>query len=331
MKDARVSVIIPTYNRPGYLAQAVHSALQQTYAVHEIIVVNDGSNSECYHFINANGDLDPHIRIIHFPENRGVSAARNYGLEETTGEFVVFLDDDDLLHPEMIASNMLYFQQDERTDVVACAQASFYDFPGEETVPDCWGEIPADKIISIQSYEKHPYFEKELSFARIRSCLQVGSCLIKKVSLGALRFPERLKRTEDIYFWWTLATAGVTFQRNLKCYSFRRIHAFGSLSEPGWQMNELLFYQQLLNDQTVRRKCDQVILHLFLARMFIKIKRLEGLRHLLCGTSLLFHRESVQLWPKLFKIFLRKVLAKEQPGKLSEKNIFIRRARSFPC
>ncbi len=99
MKTPLVSVIIPVYNVKETLREALTSVLTQTYASLEIIIVDDGSTDNSLAVIE-NID-DPRIQI-HHQENRGLAAARNAGIHQAQGEFIAFLDSDDLWQPEKI-------------------------------------------------------------------------------------------------------------------------------------------------------------------------------------------------------------------------------------
>ncbi|MBZ0274516.1 MAG: glycosyltransferase [Anaerolineae bacterium] len=93
--SSRASVIIPTFNRSALLREAVESVLAQTYHPLEIIVVDDGSTDDTAALMAGYGDRVRYIRQT----NAGVSAARNHGFRVSQGEFVAFLDDDDLYLP----------------------------------------------------------------------------------------------------------------------------------------------------------------------------------------------------------------------------------------
>ena len=93
-----ISVIIPTYNRAGMLKEAIDSVLAQDYSDFELIVVDDGSTDETPQILNGYGGK---IKRICQP-NKGVSAARNRGIAAASGEFMAFLDSDDLWLPDKL-------------------------------------------------------------------------------------------------------------------------------------------------------------------------------------------------------------------------------------
>ena len=120
-----VSIIIPTYNRPHLLCEAIDSCLTQTYSNIEIIVVNDGGTKETENILkerykNVVGIHtkyqvnDEKVIKYFYKENGGVSSARNYGLKKASGEYINFLDDDDLLLPEKIELQVSFFKKNEK-------------------------------------------------------------------------------------------------------------------------------------------------------------------------------------------------------------------------
>jgi glycosyltransferase involved in cell wall biosynthesis len=102
-----VAVVIPAYNRPGYLREALASVAAQTQPAAQVIVVDDGSTEDlasvCAGFAGVT-----YIR----QDNQGVSAARNCGIEAVTSDFIVFLDNDDRLHPHALATGLAAFGDD---------------------------------------------------------------------------------------------------------------------------------------------------------------------------------------------------------------------------
>lgn len=95
----RISVVVPTYNRSRWIRPAIETIRAQRYPVSEIVIVDDGSTDETE---QVTAGLDGSVRVIRQP-HAGVSAARNRGVEESTGDWVAFLDSDDAWHPAKLA------------------------------------------------------------------------------------------------------------------------------------------------------------------------------------------------------------------------------------
>ena len=117
----RVSVIIPCYNAERYLEACLASVLAQTMKDFEVLVINDGSGDGSLSIARRAAERDARVRVFH-QENRGVCAARNKGLEEARGEFVTFVDADDLLEP-IALERML--GESEGADMVVCLHRTF--------------------------------------------------------------------------------------------------------------------------------------------------------------------------------------------------------------
>jgi glycosyltransferase involved in cell wall biosynthesis len=103
--EALVSVIIPCYNHGRYLSKAIESVLTQTYTHFEIIVVDDGSNDETKEIAQNYKE----VKYV-YQMNQGLSAARNTGIDESTGEYLVFLDADDWLLTDALMINLHFIQ-----------------------------------------------------------------------------------------------------------------------------------------------------------------------------------------------------------------------------
>ncbi|HEY9633636.1 MAG TPA: glycosyltransferase family A protein [Coleofasciculaceae cyanobacterium] len=89
----KVSVVIPAYNAMAYLPETVDSVLRQTFTDFEVLIINDGSSDNIVEW--ASGVKDPRVKLIS-QENQGVSIARNTGIAQAQGEYIAFLDADDL-------------------------------------------------------------------------------------------------------------------------------------------------------------------------------------------------------------------------------------------
>lgn len=101
-----ISVIVPVFNAEEYLRQCVESVLAQTYCNWELILVDDGSADRSGSICDAAARASSRIKVRH-TENRGVSEARNAGLDMMRGKYVAFLDADDMLHPQFLEVALL--------------------------------------------------------------------------------------------------------------------------------------------------------------------------------------------------------------------------------
>lgn len=97
---ARVSVIIPTYNRSGVLPRAIDSVLNQTYNKFEIIVVDDGSSDNTQEIMESYSDN--RIKYVYHETNKGANAARNEGVRRSSGKYISYLDSDDWFLPDYL-------------------------------------------------------------------------------------------------------------------------------------------------------------------------------------------------------------------------------------
>lgn len=101
MEKGLISVIIPVYNVEQYLRECLDSVLAQTYSSYEVIMIDDGSTDRSGDICDEYAARDTRFRVIH-KENGGLSVARNTGFDLSCGEYVYFLDSDDLLEPDAL-------------------------------------------------------------------------------------------------------------------------------------------------------------------------------------------------------------------------------------
>lgn len=115
-----VSVIIPAYNRELYLAEAIESVFAQTYRSIELIVIDDGS-------IDRTAEVAKRYPIIYYYQpNGGIGAARNAGIALATGQFIAFLDSDDIWVPDKLTKQMAAFAADPHLEAVFGYAEQFY-------------------------------------------------------------------------------------------------------------------------------------------------------------------------------------------------------------
>lgn len=121
----KISVIMPVYNTDNqYLSEAIDSVLQQTYTDFELLVIDDGSTIDYANFISSYSDQ--RISYFKLPKNVGIARARNFGLGKTTGEFIAFLDSDDVAMPERFERQIHFLENNPNID---CVGSSFLIIP----------------------------------------------------------------------------------------------------------------------------------------------------------------------------------------------------------
>jgi len=151
----RVSIIIPTYNSIQYLPSAVASALNQTFKDFEIIIINDGSTDHTEEWILQQDD--PKLRVVS-QKNCGKSAARNAGILAARGNYLAFLDADDLWEPSKIELQVNYLDRYPRTGLVY-TWTVLADSNGRPTgrlissraAGDVWKDLVRDNILTCGS------------------------------------------------------------------------------------------------------------------------------------------------------------------------------------
>jgi glycosyltransferase involved in cell wall biosynthesis len=137
-----VSVIIPCFNHGKYLTRALESVWQQNYPNLEIVVVDDGSTD------NTQDVLKENLGVINiYQTNKGLSAARNTGIKQSSGEFLIFLDADDWLLPFAIETNLSFLQWDDKLAFVSGTHEKFYA-ESNETEEVCQ-EVSAEHFLHL--------------------------------------------------------------------------------------------------------------------------------------------------------------------------------------
>lgn len=114
-----VSIIVPVYNAARHLPGMLNSLQKQTVSRLEFLLINDGSSDNSYELCRNFSLRDSRAKLINLKENRGVSAARNIGLEHASGTYVSFVDSDDQIEPDMV-EYLLRLIQYEHASVAAC-------------------------------------------------------------------------------------------------------------------------------------------------------------------------------------------------------------------
>lgn len=139
-----ISVVIPVYNTESYVRKAIGSVLKQTYDNVEIICVDDGSTDNSPRILDEFAANYDNIKVIH-TENGGISHARNTALDCCKGEYIAFLDSDDIYHEQML--KILYDAVIEGDcDIATCNVVNY----GDDDVDRLRYELPEHYDVSVQ-------------------------------------------------------------------------------------------------------------------------------------------------------------------------------------
>jgi glycosyltransferase involved in cell wall biosynthesis len=181
--EPKISIIVPVYNVEKYLHKCIDSILNQSYENLEIILVDDESPDNCAQICDNYKEKDDSIVVIH-QKNKGISGARNSGLEIATGDYVAFLDSDDWVQPDMY-ENLVNLSLAHNLDIVECGIS---ESGNDQNILD-----DGTTNIIIENAEQ--------ALCRIIQNTQFSACtkLFKKSIIGNSRFLLN-KTSEDVYF-----------------------------------------------------------------------------------------------------------------------------------
>ena len=196
--NTKVSVIIPVYNCEKYLPECIASLRAQTLEEIEMIFVCDASPDNSLSILQAAEAEDARIRVIAFPENRGVSAARNAGLDAAAGEYIGFCDSDDWIEPEMF-ERLYAAAKEQDADISFCRV--FKDHPDrQENVPLGFPtgtrfNRAAIRAALIPAMLARPNDSDELPLSGY-----TPRNLFRSGTIGGIRFRPDIRYAEDLLF-----------------------------------------------------------------------------------------------------------------------------------
>ena len=179
-----VSIIIPVYAVETYLQDCLDSVLAQTHTDIDVVLVDDGSPDRCGIICDDYARLDPRVRVFH-QENRGLSAARNVGIENSHGQWLTFVDSDDMVHPNLV-EHLLRVQEVSGADLAAC---SFEKFNDGDNVKAAWRAEARGQSVDARVFSSQAALEQMVG--PLNGNLVVSWAKLYRVRLFSdIRFPE---------------------------------------------------------------------------------------------------------------------------------------------
>lgn len=205
--DSLVSIIVPIYNAEKYLDSCIQSVLRQTYTNWELILIDDGSTDKSGRIAEEYGFADERIKVFH-QKNLGVSLARNQGIDEATGNYVVFLDADDELIEDCLAKTV-NIAEETNADVVAgrsCENQELFQDRIIWTGAEALENSLKDHLFTYSAWAK----------------------LIRREFIGKTRFTPDIRINEDSYFVFQLLCKQNVFVLTNDVIYFYRVNSESS-------------------------------------------------------------------------------------------------------
>ena len=211
MQDVRISVVVPCFNAERYVARTLDSILAQDVPAAEVIVVNDGSTD------GTRGAVEPYsdsIRYLEIPNSGGPSKPRNIGIEQATGDVIVFCDADDLMLPDKLAETVRVFAQYPEVDFLftnflICGETD------QVLVPDFLARYHDFRSSLRPTSDPGVYLmEGRNAFRHLLRANFIGTSSVAcraKVLADVGGFDESMANSEDVDLWRRIGLHGTTF------------------------------------------------------------------------------------------------------------------------
>lgn len=245
----KLSVIIPLYNKEKYIAATITSVLHQSFVDFEVVVINDGSTDNSRQIVEDISDT--RIRLID-KQNEGVSTTRNRGVQEAKGEYVMFLDADDVLLPNAFSEFERMVQESKGCDVLV---ASFMEKDESgNTVKKCICED------GIMTYPMRSYWEKDF-FPRMGNIFIKNSAIR---SIGLMR--TDLTLYEDMEWIIRLLRVCSVFSSDRVILEYRRSRGGLSFKTPSINRD----FAGVVCLKNIQNKYERLILGDFLTRRTLR-------------------------------------------------------------
>lgn len=256
-----VSVIVPAYNYAAFLAEAVNSALRQSHSNIEVVIIDDGSTDNTVEIAQGLMQQNARVRYVH-QANQGLSAARNTGIKNAKGEFLVFLDADDVLHEHKVAAHLEHFLSDEKIDISYGSSRYFISDAPEKT----YATIALDEQDWMPKVSGDA--ETVMPALVVNNIMPVCSAMLRRRVVEVVGdFDTALKSLEDWDYWLRAAAVGCVFAYcdDVRLAAFIRVHGI-SMSQNSLRMLQVQYglrrtqiprYLQRMASTTLARQLQQ--------------------------------------------------------------------------
>ena len=245
-----ISIIIPVYNRRSFIEECLESVFLQSYKNWEIIIVDGGSTDGSPEICRKLAENDSRIKLMQ-TEHIGVSAARNIALDMSMGDYVFFLDSDDVIHPFLLESLLLG------------AKSADAGMAGTQVInisAKNWGKVK-------ELMRDHAYIDKTIAktndeamaamFGKRSALGCIGGVMMSRELIGQTRFRTELTIGEDYYFIYENLIKGTGCAELKERWYFARLHTTNSSFDYSFKGFWSRFYRRVLvwkNEESLGRK-----------------------------------------------------------------------------
>lgn len=259
-----ISIIIPIYNAENFIEKCLNSITNQTYKNIEIILVNDGSTDSSREICDNWSNKDKRIKVIH-KKNSGVSETRNIGIDNSTGNYITFVDIDDYIDRNMIEK--LYSNiKEEKSDVAICGLI----------------KINENKKIIYKSKEKKIIMNNQMEFLEelLKEKYFIGSLwgkLYRREIIGNFRLDKELRIAEDLDFLIRISEnirKVSNIGENLYYYYYNTKSTTKNSNYEKYS-DELKVIEKNLNNKQLKKKTIESRYLRILLNMYYKYKKAE--------------------------------------------------------
>ena len=203
--DKKVSIIVPVYNVEKYIEECVQSLLGQSYQNLEIILVDDASPDNCGAICDAYAEKDSRVKVIHKP-NGGAASARNAGLDAATGDYICFVDSDDVIRADYV--QILLAAAEEKDATIAVCDL-------------CYWKKTETQIVHCEKEGCYSAKEYLLEFTKSWSCSLMTNKLFKREAIGAIRFEEGHYIDDEFFTYLVVINSDIIVVKSAPLYYYR--------------------------------------------------------------------------------------------------------------
>ena len=238
----KLSVIVPVYNAEKYLNSTIENILKQTFTDFELILIDDGSTDSSGQLCDKWSQKDSRIKVIH-QKNMGVSEARNSGLRIAQGEYIAFVDNDDLINPQMYEI-LISIAEKESADIVMSKEC-------EVTEDSIIFEKYSIPDIEYEIVNQETMFKRLFSYGKNASpYVHIWNKLYRRTTVQDVRF--LIKSVEDSFYncnAYAYSKKNVVINESVQLYFWIiRQNSLSHNMNSGYQFDYIGAYYQIVNE-----------------------------------------------------------------------------------